>query len=72
LAALDFVDAIDDDDSAVRTLKGTLQGLDKGSPEVFFVCLGVGSAAGLVVCVDEGVVARKFESVLQSHHSSVC
>jgi hypothetical protein len=69
LAALDFVDAIDDDDGAVRALKGTLQGLDKGSPEVFFVCLGVGSAAGLV---DEGVVARKFESVLRSHHSSVC
>jgi len=72
LTALDFVDAIDDNDAAVRTLKGTLQSLDEGSPEVFFVCLGVGSTAGLVVCVDEGVVAEKFESVLRSHHSSVC
>jgi hypothetical protein len=56
LTALDLVDAIDDDDAAVRALKGTLQGLDKGSPEVFLVCLGVGCAAGLVVCIDEGVV----------------
>ena len=45
-----------DDDAAVRSLKGTLQSLDEGSPEVFFVCLGVGCAAGLVVCIDEGVV----------------
>jgi hypothetical protein len=28
LTALDLVDAIDDDDAAVRTLKGTLQSLD--------------------------------------------
>ena len=56
LTTLDFVDTIDDDDAAVRSLKGTLQSLDEGSPEVFFVCLGVGCAAGLVVCIDEGVV----------------
>ena len=56
LTALDLVYAVDDDDAAVGTIKGTLQSLNEGSPEVFFVCLGVGCTAGLVVCIDEGVV----------------
>jgi hypothetical protein len=72
LTTLDLVDAIDDDDAAVRTLEGTLQSLDQGSPEVFFVRLWVGCAAGFVVCVDERVVPEQIESVLRLDRGSVC
>lgn len=66
LTTLNLVDAVDNDDTAVCTLERALQSLDEGSPEMFFVCLGVGSTAGFVVCDDKGVITGEIESVLES------
>ena len=56
LATVDLIDAINNDDGAVCSFERALQRFNQSCPEVFFVCLGVGCAAGLVVCIDEGVV----------------
>ena len=56
LTAADLVDAIDNDDAAVRSLERALQRLNECRPEVLLVRLGVGSGARLVVGIYERVV----------------
>jgi hypothetical protein len=56
LSAVDLIDAIDDDDAAVRSFERALQCFNQSGPEVFFICLGVGGSARLVVGVDKRVI----------------
>jgi hypothetical protein len=56
LTATDLIDAIDNDDAAVRSLERALQCFNQSGPEMFFICLGVGGSTGLVVGVDKRVV----------------
>lgn len=56
LTTTDLIDTVDDDDTAVRSLKRALQGFDERRPQVLFVCFGVGGAARLVVGIYQRVV----------------
>ena len=57
LTTMDFINAIDNDDAAVRSFEWALQRFNQGRPKVFLICFGVRGATGFVVGVYEGVVS---------------
>ena len=59
LTAVDFIDAINNNDAAVRSLEWALQCLNERRPKVLLIRLGVGSGARLVVGVYKRVVPAK-------------